>query len=126
MRLVLELCAAVAEALVRGGTDRAGHLLRPGGVSEGIRQGGGSSHGQDLHLQPAYVARFGGSTFTQGDSTGLTGVADLRKRSRAFFTMASPPCKPYSGARMRGAPKEEPMISQTRDVLRQAGGLYAI
>ena len=97
-----------------------------GGVSEGIRQGGGSSHGQDLHLQPAYVARFGGSTFTQGDSTGATGVADLRKRSRAFVTMASPPCKPYSGARMRGAPKEEPMISQTRDVLRQAGGLYAI
>ena len=97
-----------------------------GGVSEGIRQGGGSSHGQDLHPQPAYVARFGGTTFTQGDSTGMTGVADLRRRARAFITMASPPCKPYSGARMRGAPKEEPMIAQTRDVLRQAGGLYAI
>ena len=68
-----------------------------GGVSEGIRQGGGSSHGQDLHLQPAYVARFGGSTFTQGDSTGATGVADLRKRSRAFVTMASPHASPTVG-----------------------------
>ena len=97
-----------------------------GGVTEGIRQAGGFSHGQDLHPQPAYVARFGSTTFTQGDSTAATEVADLRKRARAFLTMASPPCKAYSGARMRGSPKEEAMIAQTRDVLKQAGGLYVI
>ena len=97
-----------------------------GGVTEGVRQAGGASHGQDLHPQPMYVSRFGDTTFTQGNSTEATAVADLRKRSRSFITMASPPCKAYSGARMRGAPSEEAMISQTRDVLRQAGGLYAI
>jgi len=41
--------------------------------------------------------------------------------------MFSPPCKPYSAANLdKGESKGKPLIEQTRDVLTEVGGLYAI
>ena len=97
-----------------------------GGTSEGVKRAGGAVHGQDVRDQPRYRNRFGKETFTQGDSTDASALRDLSKRSRSFVTMSSPPCKAYSSARMRGEASEEPMIAQTRDANREAGGLSVI
>lgn len=92
-------------------------FCKQGGVSEGIRRGGGAVHGQDLTEQPRYRARFGQDSFTQGDSTCTAVVADLKRRAQAFLVVASPPCKEASSSRMRGEPSEPAMIKETRSVL---------
>ena len=97
-----------------------------GGTSEGVRRAGGAAHGQDARDQPRYRSRFGADSFTQGDSADASSVRDLRRRSRAFVTLASPPCQEYSTSRMRGKASEEALIEQTRDALQEAGGLHAI
>ena len=97
-----------------------------GGVSEGVKRAGGAAHGQDIRAMPRYARRFGPECFSQGDSADAASVRDLRRRAGAFLTLASPPCKAHSTARMRGAPSEEALISQTRDACREAGGLYVI
>ena len=97
-----------------------------GGTSEGVRRAGGAAHGQDLRAQPNYEKRFGSETFSRGDSADASEVRVLRRKLRAFFTFASPPCKSYSSALMRGQASEAPLIDATRDACRAAGGLYAI
>ena len=97
-----------------------------GGVTEGIRRANGAAHGQDLREQPRYKSRYGDETFTCGDSTSALALADLRRRTGAFVTFASPPCQSYSSARMRGEPSDPPLIAQTRAALRQVGGLHVI
>ena len=97
-----------------------------GGVSEGVRRAHGGCHGQDLRPQPRYTARYGDRSFTEGDSSDAFSVRDLRRRCGAFVTIASPPCKPYSTALLRGEASEPALIEQTRDALRSAGGLYVI
>ena len=99
-------------------------FCKQGGASEGVRRAGGATHGQDLHAQPRYLDRFGPESFTQGDSTCPSGVADLRQRAGAFLTIASPPCKAYSGSLMQGVPSEGKMINETRSALNHAGGLH--
>ena len=50
----------------------------------------------------------------------------MRKRSGAFVTFASPPCKPYSSNLVRGVPQEEKMIAEARAALQHAGGLHVM
>ena len=97
-----------------------------GGVSEGIRRANGASHGQDLRDQPRYRRWFGEATFSVGDSTDASRLKDLRRSTEAFLSFHSPPCKAHSTARMRGAPSEPALITQTRDAQREAGGLRVI
>ena len=97
-----------------------------GGAAEGVRRSGGGVHGVDLHDQPNFRRRFGETAFTQADAADASRVRDLRRRTRAFFTSSSPPCKSHSSARMRGEASEEPLIAATRDALEGAGGLYSI
>ena len=101
-------------------------FCKQGGVVEGIRRANGAAHGQDLHTQPRYVARYGSETFTQGDSTSPHEMRAIRQKVRSFFTMASPPCKAYSTSLQRGKPSEDPMIEETRSALEEIGGLYTI
>lgn len=97
-----------------------------GGVSEGIRRAGGASHGQDIRVQPNFEARFGRECFSRGDSRSAHEVRRLGQRLRSVVNFASPPCKSHSTALMRGVPSEPPMIRQTRDALREAGGQWVI
>ena len=97
-----------------------------GGVSEGVRRAGGAAHGQDLRHKERYCARFGRETFTQGDSCSPHELRRLKKRSGAFFTVASPPCKAHSSSLMRGEASEPALIKPTRSALGEIGGLTAI
>ena len=97
-----------------------------GGVSEGIRRGGGAAHGQDIVDQPSYRRRFGEECFSRGDSRSTTQVRDMMAKARAFFLAASPPCKAYSSAQMKGEAKEGPMIGEARKCAQSTGKLYAI
>ena len=97
-----------------------------GGASEGVRRAGGAAHGQDVRDQPKYRRRFGAETFSMGDSRSPHEMRRLRRRVRSFVTLASPPCKAHSSARMRGEASEPPMIAQTRQALLELGGLYSI
>ena len=101
-------------------------FCKQGGVTEGIRRAHGASHGQDLYDQPKYVERFGSEAFTRGDSTSPHEMRALKRKTRAFFTMASPPCKAYSTSLQRGVPSEGPLIEQTRSALEEVGGMYTI
>ena len=97
-----------------------------GGTCEGVRRAGGASVGQDLAQQPRFERRFGGDRFAQGDSTQVGPMVDLKRRARAFVTLASPPCQAYSSARFRGEASSGMLIEQTRSSLVAAGGKYAI
>ena len=97
-----------------------------GGVSEGVRRANGASHGQDLRDQPRYSARFGSENFSKGDSTSPSELRDLKRRSKAFVLMLSPPCKASSSALMRGNPSEPKLISQARSAALEVGGKYVI
>ena len=88
-----------------------------GGSSEGVRRAGGVSHGIDSVVQAEFVRRFGAESFTQGDGVDWAVVARVLKRSRAVGGLASPPCKFYSTARVRGEARAPPLIEQTRDML---------
>ena len=88
-----------------------------GGASEGVRRGGGVAHGIDSEVQTEFVRRFGAESFTKGDGVSWSVVAKVLKRARAVGGMASPPCKFYSTARVRGEAKAPPLIDQTRDML---------
>eukprot|EP00966_Prymnesium_polylepis_P006344 145274-Prymnesium_polylepis.1 len=50
----------------------------------------------------------------------------LKRATRAFLMMGSPPCKAHSTLLMRGKPSEEAMIAQTMAAYLEVGGLYAI
>ena len=97
-----------------------------GGVTVGIRRANGVSHGQDIRAQPRYVRKFGAERFSLVDSTDVTELRSARRRTGSFLSFHSPPCKPYSTALMRGVPSEAPLIEQTRDAVREAGGKYVI
>ena len=97
-----------------------------GGASEGIRRANGSSHGQDIRPQPNYVSRFGQANFSQVDSTDPTILRDAKRRTGAFLSFHSPPCKSYSTALMRGEPTDPPLIRETRAAVREVGGLHVI
>ena len=97
-----------------------------GGTSEGIRRANGSSHGQDLRPQPRYVERFGAANFSQVDSTDPTILRDAMRRTGAFLSVHSPPCKSYSSTRMRGEAADPPLIRETRAALREVGRLHVI
>jgi hypothetical protein len=97
-----------------------------GGTSEGIRRANGSSHGQDLRPQPRYVERFGAANFSQVDSTDPTILRDAMRRTGAFLSIHSPPCKSYSSTRMRGEAADPPLIRETRAALREVGRLHVI
>ena len=97
-----------------------------GGVSEGVRRAGGAAHGQDVREQPRYVQRFGRECFSQGDSRSPKAMKVMARRIGAFVTLASPPCKAYSTARMRGEPSEPAMIRETRAALLELGKLHVI
>ena len=90
-----------------------------GSTTEGVRRAGGSAHGCDLGDQPRYVGRFGEETFSKGDPTSVSELRELRKRTRAFVTLATPPC----GA---GGAAEDPTITKVRDACVGVGGLYAL
>ena len=97
-----------------------------GGVSEGIKRANGASHGQDLRDQPRYRRWFSDSTFSMGDSTDVTRLREIKKVTGAFLCAHSPPCKEDSTARQRGVASEPSLITETRDVLREVGGLHVI
>ena len=97
-----------------------------GGTSEGIRRANGSSHGQDIRPQPRYVERFGAANFSQVDSTDPTILRDAMKRTGAFLSIHSPPCKSYSSTHMRGEAADPPLIRETRAALREVGRLHVI
>jgi hypothetical protein len=97
-----------------------------GGTSEGIRRANGSSHGQDLRPQPRYVERFGAANFSQVDSTDPTILRDAMRRTGAFLSIHSPPCKSYSSTHMRGEAADPPLIRETRAALREVGRLHVI
>ena len=88
-----------------------------GGSSEGVRRGGGAVHGIDSVVQDEFVRRFGAESFTQGDGVSWATVSKVLKRTRAVGRLASPSCKFYSTARVRGESRAPPMIEQTRDML---------
>ena len=88
-----------------------------GGASEGVRRGGGVAYGIDAEVQAEFVRRFGAESFTQGDGVSWSVVAKVLRRARAVGGMASPPCKFYSTARVRGEARAPPLIEQTRDML---------
>jgi hypothetical protein len=90
-----------------------------GSTTEGVRRAGGSAHGNDLGDQPRYVGRFGEETFSKGDPTSVSELRDLRKRTRAFVTLVTPPC----GA---GMATEDSVVTKVRDACVGAGGLYAL
>jgi len=85
-----------------------------GGSSEGVRRGGGVAHGIDSVIQTEFMRRFGAESFTQGDGISWSVVARVLKRARAVGGMASPPCKFYSTARVRGEAKAPPLIEHER------------
>ena len=62
-----------------------------GGVSEGVRRAGGASHGQDIRRRERYERRFGGETFSQGDSRS---PHELRRMSSVSFTHLTVPTAP--------------------------------
>jgi hypothetical protein len=97
-----------------------------GGVSEGVRRSGGAAHGQDLRPQERYVARYGEEAFTMGDSCSPTELRALQRATRSVMTLASPPCKAHSTARMRGEASEPPLIGVTRDALVATTRCWAI
>ena len=97
-----------------------------GGVTEGIRRANGVSHGQDIRPQPRYLRRYGEECFTQGDSTDVTSLRDIRRRTGAFLSFHSPPCKAHSSSLMQGEPSEPALIRETRDAVRAAGGKHVI
>ena len=97
-----------------------------GGVSEGIRRARGACHGQDLRPQERYEARFGEGSFSQGDSTDPTVLRALKRRTGAFFSFHSPPCKLYSSSRFRGEATEPGLIDETRDCLEEVGEMHAM
>ena len=88
-----------------------------GGASEGVRRGGGVAHGIDSEVQAEFIRRFGVESFSQGDGVSWSVVANVLRRARAVGGMASPPCKFYSTARVRGEARAPPLIEQTRDML---------
>ena len=88
-----------------------------GGASDGVRRAGGVAHGIDSVVQDEFVRRFGAESFTRGDGVSWAVVAKVLKRARAVGGMASPPCKFYSTARVRGEARAPPLIEQTRDML---------
>lgn len=90
-----------------------------GSTTEGVRRAGGSAHGNDLGDEPRYVGRFGKETFSKGDPTSVSELRDLRKQTRAFVTLVTPPC----GA---GGATEDSVVTKVRDACVGAGGLYAI
>lgn len=90
-----------------------------GSTTEGVRRAGGSAHGNDLGDEPRYIGRFGEETFSKGDPTSVSELRDLRKRTRAFVTLVTPPC----GA---GGAAEDSVVTKVRDACVGAGGLYAI
>ena len=89
-----------------------------GGATEGVRRAGGACHGVDNKPMPAYGRRFGADTFTQGDGTSWSLIDALKRRRRFMGMMASPPCKFYSRARVRGEAREPPLIDIVRDLSR--------
>jgi hypothetical protein len=97
-----------------------------GGVSEGVRRAGGAAHGQDAVVQPRYTARYGEESFSCGDSCNPTGLRGLQKAARTMVTLASPPCKQHSSARMRGEASEPALIGATRDALQATARCWAI
>ena len=97
-----------------------------GGVSEGVRRAGGAHHGVDVKEMGAFVRRYGPECFTQADGRSPTVLRALTRKLRPVVSLASPPCKSFSTGRMRGQPKEPPMIKETREALQEVGGLYAI
>jgi len=102
-------------------------MVGGGGSAEGTRRMGGCSVGIDTVDMPSYRQRFGGDTFVQGDALDRSLLGDLYRRHRPVGAMFSPPCKPYSAANLdKGAPRDKALIEQTRDVLEEMGGLYAI
>ena len=97
-----------------------------GGVSEGIRRANGAVHGQDLRDQPRYRRWFSDPTFSVGDSTDVSRLREIKKATGAFLCVHSPPCKEDSTARQRGVASEPSLITETRDALREVGGLRVI
>ncbi len=73
-----------------------------GGSTEGVRRGGGASHGVDDCEQADYERRFGRGSVTTGDATDWSLVGGLRKAHRAVGAIGGPPCKPYSTADFEG------------------------
>ena len=91
-----------------------------------MRRAGGAAHGQDLRPHERYVARYGEETFTVGDSCNPSELRALQRATRSVVTMASPPCKAHSSARMRGEASEPPLIGVTRDALVATSRCWAI
>ena len=82
-----------------------------GGVVEGVRRAGGASHGQDRSDQPRYRSRYGSETFSVGDPADVSGLRDLRHRTKSFVTLA------VSGSTDAG---------EVIDACVSAGGLYVV
>ena len=72
------------------------------------------------------MRRFGAESFTRGDGVSWSVVAKVLKRARAVGGMASPPCKFYSTARVRGESRAPPMIEQTRDSVSESHDAHAL
>ena len=91
-----------------------------GGLAEGIRRSGGAAHGLDRVAQPEYCRRFGRETFSEGDPTSISELSDLRRRTKAFVTIASPP------SNARGSARGVDLGSTVRDACEGMGGLYVL
>ena len=100
-----------------------------GGVREGVRRAHGAAVGMDLHEQPDYTRRFeglAGHEFYLGDCTSWSAVGEVQRRHGLTMAMASPPCKSYSTALLRGTASEPPLIPIPRDLLSSLFRYWAI
>lgn len=90
-----------------------------GGVTKGLQRAGFYVTGVDIKKQPRYC----GDHFIQGDALGLSPLV-----LKSFdFVWASPPCQAHTAMRtMFNAREHVSLISETRKILKTAGGLYTI
>jgi len=70
------------------------------GSTEGVRRGGGVSHGLDAEPQPEHERVYGEGSTTVGDAASRATVDRLRRKHQAFGAMGGPPCKFYTRRRM--------------------------
>ena len=92
------------------------------GSTEGVRRGGGASHGLDAEPQPEHERVYGEGSTTVGDATSRATVDRLRRKHQAFGAMGGPPCKFYSTADVAGLSEAPALIGEARDVMSELFG----
>ena len=98
-----------------------------GGSTEGERRAGGTGgHSIDIEDQPDYVRRFPES-FTRGDATDWSLIAQIKQKRGLFACFASPPCKWYSTAKRKDQKATQPpLIPETRLMLQALFDYWAM